>query len=221
LSLDWRRQIFDPLQGAIAYKDVMDGDFGYQTGNDSVFNPPDASSDRALPSARIAAVRREFRLLNSLLYLRAAASSEATATVMADEEHDGRTHHVIKVADPVYPVELIIEAESGLVAKLRTVQNDHLWGDVVTEVFHGDWSSPKGSNLLFPHRVELAVAGQTLHTESRSNVVVNPELAADTFALPEGPRAVWIISGSAPSVGQSSVVSSVCTCLAGTQVYSA
>lgn len=187
LSLDWRRQILDPLRGALAYKDVLDGDLGYQTGNDSVFNPPDASLERALPSERIAAVRREFRLLNPLLYLRAAAAGSAT-TLKADEELQARTHHVIEVADPVYPVELLVDAESGLVAKLRTLQNDHLWGDVVTEVSYGEWSSPEGSNLQFPHRVELAVAGQVLHTASRSSVVVNPEFAADAFSLAEEPR---------------------------------
>ena len=119
LSLDWRRKIVDPLRGALAYEDVMEGDFGYQTGNDSVFNPPDASSDRALTSDRIAAVRREFRLLNPLLYLRAAASGEATATVKVDAEHDKRTHHVIEVADPVYRVELIVDTVSGRVSMLR------------------------------------------------------------------------------------------------------
>ena len=56
LSFDWQRQIFDPLRGALAYRDVINGDVGYQTGNDSVFNPPDARLDRALPSERIGAL---------------------------------------------------------------------------------------------------------------------------------------------------------------------
>ena len=81
LSLDWQRQILDPLRGEIAYRDILNGDVGYQTGNDSVFNPPGVTSDRALTSERIAAVRREFRLLNPLLYLRAAAESKDVATV--------------------------------------------------------------------------------------------------------------------------------------------
>ena len=140
LSLDWRRQIFDPLRGALAYKDVIDGDVGYQTGNDSVFNPPDASTDRALASERIAAWRQEVRLLNPLVYLRTAAMDGGAATVDDDVEHDGRSHHVIEIADPTYPVELIVDAESGRVSVLRTLQNDHIWGDVVTEVSYGDWS---------------------------------------------------------------------------------
>ena len=189
LSFDWRRQIFDPLRGALAYKDVLDGQLGYQTGNNSVFNPPDASVSRALPSEHIAAVRREFRLLNPLIYLRTAALTEGAATIKADVEHDGRTHHVIEVADPSYPVELLVDAESGRVAMLRTLQNDHIWGDVETEVSYGDWSSPEGSPLQFPHRVELTVSGQTLHTESRTDVVVNPEFTADAFVLPEEPSA--------------------------------
>ncbi len=53
VSFDWQRQIFDPLRGELAYRDVLDGAAGYQTGNDSVFNPPGTSSDRALVSERI------------------------------------------------------------------------------------------------------------------------------------------------------------------------
>ena len=188
LSFDWRRQIFDPLRGARAYKDIIAGDLGYQTGNDSVFNPPDASTDRALASDRIAAWRQEVRLVNPLVYLRTAAMNESAVTVKADVEHDGRGHHVIEVADPTHPVELIVDAESGRVSMLRTLQNDHIWGDVVTEVSFGDWSSPEGSSLEFPYRVELVVAGNTIHTENRTDVVVNPTFAAEDFALPEEPR---------------------------------
>ena len=188
LSFDWRRQIVDPLRGGLAYKDIVDGDLGYQTGNDSVLNPPDASTDRALASERIAAWRQEVRLLNPLVYLSAAALNEGAAAVHDDVEHDGRSHHVIEVADPAHPVELIVDAESGRLSMLRTLQNDHIWGDVVTEVSYGGWSLPEGSNLEFPHRVELAVAGDTIHTEQRTDVVINPEFAAEDFALPEEPR---------------------------------
>ncbi len=188
LSFDWRRQVFDPLRGALAYKDIIDGALGYQTGNDSVFNPPDASTDRALAPDRIAAWRQEARLLNPLVYLRTAAMNEGAVTVHDDVEHDGRSHHVIEVADPTYPVELIVDDESGRVSMLRTLQNDHIWGDVVTEVSYEDWSSPESSSLEFPYRVELAVAGDTIHAESRTDVVINPEFDAEEFALPEEPR---------------------------------
>ena len=188
LSLDWQRQIFDPLRGEIAYRDILNGEVGYQTGNDSVFNPLGVTSDRALTSDRIAAVRREFRLLNPQLYLRAAAESKDVATVKADVELGGRAHHVIEVADVVEAVELFVDAATGRVSKLGTVQNDHIWGDVATEVSYGDWSTPEGGRLMFPHQVELPIAGTTIRTARRSNLVVNPDFPANAFALPEEPR---------------------------------
>ena len=188
LSFDWRRQVFDPLRGELSYRDVLDGEVGYQTGNDSLFNPPDARLDRSLPSERIGAVRREFRLLNPQLYLRAAAVNVEAATIKGDLELDGRVHHVIEVSDGAQPVELFIDAESGRVSKLQTLQNDHIWGDVLTEVTYGDWSTSEGSRLMLPHQVELAVAGNTLLSARRTNVVVNPDFPADAFALPDEPR---------------------------------
>ena len=188
LSFDWQRQIFDPLRGELSYRDVLDGEVGYQTGNDSVFNPPDATSDRALISERIGAIRREFRLLNPQLYLRAAAVNAEVATLKGDVELNGRIHHVIEVSGEVQPVELFVDAASGRVSKLQTLQNDHIWGDVVTEVTYGDWSTSEGSRLLLPRQVELAVAGNTLLTARRTNVVVNPDFSADAFALPDEPR---------------------------------
>ena len=188
VSFDWQRQIFDPLRGKLAYRDVIDGDVGYQTGNDSVFNPPDARSDRALPSERIGALRREFRLLNPHMLLRAVALDEGAAAIKADVQLDGRRHHVIEVFDEVRPVELFVDAQTGQLSKLETVENDHIWGDVLIEVTYLDWSTPQGSPMKFPHQVELALAGTTLRTAVRSNVVVNPGFRAEAFALPDEPR---------------------------------
>ncbi len=188
MSFDWHRQIFDPLRGELAYRDVFDGDLGYQTGNDSVFNPPGATSDHALVSGRIAALRREFRLLNPQLYLRMVAMDETAATVKADVEIGGRTHHVIEVSDGVYSVELFVDAASGRLSKLQTLQNDHIWGDVVTEVTYSDWSAPEGSRLKFPQRVELAIGGKTLRTARRTNLAVNPDFPPEALALPDEPR---------------------------------
>ncbi len=188
VSFDWQRKIFNPPRGKLTYKDVIDGAAGYQTGNDFFFNPPGATSDRALSSERIGALRLEFRLLNPQLYLRTLAADENAGTIKADVELDGRTYHVIEVSDEVLPVELFVDAASGRLSKLRTLQNDHIWGDVLTEVTYGDWSAPEGSGLIFPHRVELAIAGNTLRTATRTNVVINPDFPADAFALPDEPR---------------------------------
>ena len=93
-----------------------------------------------------------------------------------------------KIADVVEPVELFVDAATGRVSKLGTVQNDHIWGDVATEVSYGGWSTPPGGRLMFPHQVELSIAGKTIRTARRGNVVVNPDFPTNAFALPEEPR---------------------------------
>ncbi len=188
LSFDWQWQILHPLRGELAYRDVLTGELGFRTGNDSVFNPPGTTSGVALPASRIGGLRREFRLLNPQLFLRAAAASEDVSSIKPDIKLEGRTHHVVEVSDVVVPVELLIDAESGLVSKLRTLQNDHIWGDVVTEVSYSNWSTVEGSLLMVPHGVELVVAGTTLHQDTRTNLAVNPEFPADAFSLPAEPR---------------------------------
>ena len=85
-------------------------------------------------------------------------------------------------------MELFVDAESGQVSKLQTVQNDHIWGDVLTEVTYSDWSASEGSRVRLPRQVELSVAGNTLLIATRTNIVVNPDFPVDAFALPAEPR---------------------------------
>ena len=41
---------------------------------------------------------------------------------------------------------------------------------------------------MLPHHVELAIAGKTLRTATRTDAAINPDFRADAFALPEEPR---------------------------------
>jgi len=206
VSFDWEWEIIHPLRGQLAYRDVLDGDLGFRAGNDSVFdsvfNPAGATTEAAIPSQRIGGLRRELRLLNPQLYLRAAAVSEDVASIKPDIELDGRTHHVIEVSDVAVPVELFVDAESGLVSKLQTLQNDHIWGDVVTEVSYGDWSTAEGSPLMIPQDAELAVADTTLRRETRTNVMVNLQFSADAFSIPDEPATQ--VDGAAMERGERS-----------------
>jgi glyoxylase-like metal-dependent hydrolase (beta-lactamase superfamily II) len=202
VSFDWEWEIIHPLRGQLAYRDVLDGDLGFRAGNDSVFNPPGVTTEAAIPSQRIGGLRRELRLLNPQLYLRAAAVSEDVASIKPDIELDGRTHHVIEVSDVAVPVELFVDAESGLVSKLQTLQNDHIWGDVVTEVSYGDWSTAEGSPLMIPQDAELAVADTTLRRETRTNVMVNLQFSADAFSIPDEPATQ--VDGAAMERGERS-----------------
>ena len=78
---------------------------------------------------------------------------------------------------------------TGRLSKTQTLQNDHVWGDVVTEVVYDDWAVAEGSTLWFPRRVEVVVDGITLRSERRTSLQVDPQFAGRTFFVPPKGRA--------------------------------
>ena len=67
-------------------------------------------------------------------------------------------------------MELFLDAESGRVSKVQTLQNDPIWGDVLTEVTYGDWSTPEDQHLTGGTHHSLAIK------LSEGIVVVEPPL---------------------------------------------
>ncbi len=184
LSLAWRRQVLDPVRGSVEYRDILAGGAGYQTGRGNLFLPPDAKTDGPLTPMRVGAIEHEMRLLNPHLLLKSIAGNRALVTAVADEVLRGRTFHVIEVVDEVALVRLYVDERTGRISRLKTIQNDHIWGDVEAGIVYGDWRTAAGSRLVFPHRVEIVVDGHTLRTEQRGRVTVNPGFAADLFDIP-------------------------------------
>ena len=189
VSLDWQREILAPLQGQVAYRDVLVDGVGYQTGRGNAFLPPDGRSDGALSPMRIGAIRHEVRLLNPHLILRALAMDAELGTANGEVTYKGRKHHVIEVTSGPVPVQLYVDEGTGRLSKTQTLQNDHVWGDVVTEVVYDDWAVAEGSTLWFPRRVEVVVDGITLRSERRTSLQVDPQFAGRTFFVPPKGRA--------------------------------
>jgi glyoxylase-like metal-dependent hydrolase (beta-lactamase superfamily II) len=163
--IDWDRDYLY-LPGALAYSEVVNGDLGYIKGSDLVFAPPNPDALAAMPSDRMAAVRREQRLLNPLLILRDVASTAAGATEGSPTLLDGVVHERLVVSDTVSNITLYINPRNGQISKLETRENDHLRRDVAIEVFYADWQA--SGDVLFPGAVFLTVDGEMLLAETRT-----------------------------------------------------
>ncbi len=162
------------------YTELINGTLGYLDGNEHIFGIPGGN----LLSDRTAAIRRQQRLLNPHLILKDVAATPTLAQAGGATVLDGSLHELLVVNDPVYPITLYVNAQTGKISKLVTLENNPLHRDVPVEVHYVGWE-PTTGGPLFPKQVHIAVNGHLLLTETRTSVSVNGTLDASLFAFPQ------------------------------------
>ena len=185
LRLDYHREFFF-IPGERTYTEVIDGNVGYVEGSDNIFTPPaDPPAQTEMPSDRMAAIRKEQRLLSPQLILRDIAADPGIAQAGGHALLDGSVHELLVVEDAVAPITLYVNATTGRIAKLETIENDPLRRDILVEAFYADWRGEDGQ-VQFPYAVFLALDGNLIHAETRSSVTVNGTIDATQLAIPGG-----------------------------------
>ncbi len=167
--------------------EVIAGQLGYIDGQNANFGPPGISN---MSSDRWASIRKHQRLLNPHLILRDVLAAPGIASEGGEVLYDGSVHHLLVVEDTVAPVTLYINAGTGHIAKLTTMENDALRRDVPLEVFYYSWQ-PMGGGLSFPAELYIAYDGHIVHKELRTAIEVNPELDSALFEFPAGASPVF------------------------------
>jgi glyoxylase-like metal-dependent hydrolase (beta-lactamase superfamily II) len=163
------------------YKEIVHGNQGFLSGTESLFGAPGGP----LLSDRTAAIRRQHRLLNPHLILTDIAATPSLATDGGAALLDGSVHNLLVVTDAVHPLTLYVNAKTGKIAKLVTVENEPLHRDIPVEVFYEGWEATS-NGLLFPKDVYIGVDGHLVHAETRKTVAVNGTVPASRFELPAG-----------------------------------
>jgi glyoxylase-like metal-dependent hydrolase (beta-lactamase superfamily II) len=189
LRVDWMRNwlFFGGLPAT--YSEIVSGQLGYIEGTDSAFGP-DASPDD-MPSARWASIVKQHRLLNPQLILKDIAADPSIASEAGAGLHNGAIHELLVVQDDVHPITLWINASTGRIAKLTTMENDHLFRDMTLEVHYHDWSTIDGG-IAFPNSVYLLLGTDIMHEEYRSVITVNPALEATLFDFPPDAAPMYV-----------------------------
>ena len=160
---------------------IIAGQLGVIAGQDAQFV---SAEPIPMTSDRWASVRKEQALLNPHIAFRDALTN-GLVTESSDELFDGINHHVLIVEDTVSPIKLYVNADSGNITRLSTMETDHLRRDVVIDVIFDSWAPAQGG-LAFPNNVTMMLDGVTVHSETRSMVAVNTPLQASLFEFPAG-----------------------------------
>lgn len=169
------------------YTEIINGNRGYVDGIEHLYGITTGN----LNSDRTAAIKRQQRLLNPHLILRDVAANGSIAQDGGPAVLDGSLHQLLVVNDPVYPLSLYINAQTGKISKLVTLENDHQHRDIPVEVFYTGWQATGGGAPLFPKQVHISVNGHLLHEETRKSITVNGTLADALFAFPAAASPVF------------------------------
>jgi glyoxylase-like metal-dependent hydrolase (beta-lactamase superfamily II) len=177
LRLETERNVQFLFPAASTYTEVLREKLGAST------EPFLGAPLGALGSDKAAAIRRQETLLTPQLLLKGLTKADFTS--QPDVQLDGAAHHrlVLEEAGPA-PLTLFINASTGKLTKLETMELDFYKRDVKLEVFFSDYAV--AGNLEFPRKLRLARAGDTLFSEDVSSVEVNPSFEATTFDFPGG-----------------------------------
>lgn len=164
-------------------REVIAGQLGYIEGVDANGGQPGLKN---MSSDRWASIRKHQRLLNPHLILRDLVADPSLAADGGQAMLDGSAHRLLVVRDPVAPLTLFINASSGRIAKLATMESDTLRRDVPLEVVYSNWQAAQQQGLLFPAEASVFFDGVRVHQETRTAINVNPALDAALFAFPAG-----------------------------------
>jgi len=182
IRYDWSRDISYPFVATQLYAEVVDRDQGLVTGADGSGPTP-----AAMPSVRVATVRKLNRLTSPLALIRSALADPAGVEARPDELFEGKTCHVLALTrERPRPIRLFIATDTFLPAKADTMEDDPYYGDTLHEVLFTDWRRQGAVMTPFGLTQRLTGLGRTitLQTEARTEVVNDVDIPAELFAIP-------------------------------------
>jgi glyoxylase-like metal-dependent hydrolase (beta-lactamase superfamily II) len=185
LRLETERQIdFIGINADNEYTEIVNGNAGFLEGDEALapgFAPPDS----ALTTARVAAVKKQQRLLNPQLLLAKAARGDVNAESLGAELVGDQLQRVIEIEG----IRLFLDASNGMISKASTLEDVSPFKDAEVEAFFDDWRAGSGTDVMFPSLAALTAAGERVLVESRGATTALVELDASQFALPAGSAA--------------------------------
>ena len=128
MRLDYTRQFAVGPVTEISYTEIINGNLGFVAGRDSVFEA--AGTSEEMLTARMASARRQQRLLNPhLILLDVLDSEDPIATEAGVAFFNDSIHELLVVEDSVSPITLWVNASTGRISRLTTLENDFLHRD--------------------------------------------------------------------------------------------
>ncbi len=187
---DWEKRLAYPSPRTFNFTEVITPDAGYVVGVDS--NGRNAQSLRANPPAhtmsglRLAAALRELRRTSPLLLLEM-RDNLARVARGADVSAGGVSYAVLTYTISNVTFTVMLDAQSALPVRIRTLDFDNMWGDVNFDLVLSDWRLLAGVRVATAQQYELN--GRVVADIRLTQLTPNPQINPAGMAVPDSLRA--------------------------------
>jgi glyoxylase-like metal-dependent hydrolase (beta-lactamase superfamily II) len=187
---DWVKKFAYPAPRTFTFTEIVTPDAGYVAGIDSngrtkqsrESNPP----AHTMSGLRLAAAQRELQRGSPLLLLEM-SKNPARVSAVADVTVGGSSYPAVayRVGDQTLTV--MFDRQTGLPARIRTLDYDNMWGDVTYDLVLSDWQTAGGVRVAMAQKYEMN--GRPVVEIKLSEVTVNAPVAADRVTIPAAVKA--------------------------------
>ena len=188
--IDWVRKFAYPTARTFTFTEIVRPEAGYVAGIDS--NGRNRQSLDAKPPAhamsglRLATTQRELRRASALLLLGMYRTPDRVSGI-GDVTVGGVAYPAAEYRptdDQTFTV--LFDRATGLPARVRSLDYDNIWGDVVYDLVLSDWQAVDGLKIPMTRTYELN--GRTIMEVKLTEVKFDAPITADRLAIPDSFR---------------------------------
>ena len=183
--IEWVRKLVYPSPREYRFTEVATPSAGYVDGVDTTARTKqslESSPPRhAMSGVRLAALQRELQRTSPRLLLEM-LSSPAKVTRVDAATPDGKRAPAVRYQAGDVAFTVLFDDETGLPARVRTVDADGIYGDSNYDLVLTDWRDVGGVKIA--HRQSYELNGREVIHIQYDDVRVNPAIAADRFEIP-------------------------------------
>jgi len=183
--VDWVRNFAYPAPRTFKFSEIVTPDAGYVIGVDSNGRNKQSLSMKspahAMSGLRLAATQRELQRSSLWLLLdmrRNAGKVRSNSDVVAG----GVSYPAVRYEAGAWTFIVAFDPDTGLPARVRTLDYDNVWGDVNYDLVFSDWRMTGG--LRIPMRQKYELNGRVVIDIATTGVTANPRIADGRFEPP-------------------------------------
>jgi glyoxylase-like metal-dependent hydrolase (beta-lactamase superfamily II) len=183
--VDWVKDFAYPAPRTFKFSEIVTPEAGYVIGREA--NNLNAQSAKlkspahSMSGLRLTATQRELARVSPLLLLQMRNNPDRLSPA-GEIAVGGTAYPAVNYNAGAHTFTVLFDPQTGLPARVRTLDYDNVWGDVNYDVVLSDWTAMGGIRVPASQKYELN--GRVVTDVKLTEVVVNPAVAASRFEAP-------------------------------------